>query len=123
MKREPMIYKRGDILWVQCDPSVGVAPRKVRTCVVVSNEMANRYGQAVTVIPTQGYTKERASRAYMIDLRRPRSDLREPRVANASMLMTYDRSRVVKRAGGISAETTIALDRALCIHLGLEPSR
>jgi mRNA interferase MazF len=51
--REPVEFRRGDILWIQCDPSVGVEPRKTRTCVVVSNDVANRYGQAVTVIPTQ----------------------------------------------------------------------
>jgi mRNA interferase MazF len=120
MKREETEYKRGDVLWIQCDPSVGVEPRKVRTCVVVSNDIANVHGQAVTVVPTQAYTAERASRAYMVDLRKPRSDLRQARVANASMVMTYDRDRVVKRAGRISAEARAALDRALRIHLALE---
>ncbi len=121
MRREPVAYRRGDVLWIQCDPSVGVEPRKVRTCVVVSNDIANRHGQAVTVVPTQACTAERAQRAYMVDLRRPRSDLREARVANASMVMTYDRERVVKGAGRISAEAQAALDRALRMHLALEP--
>ena len=120
MKREQAEYKRGDVLWIQCDPSVGVEPRKVRTCVVVSNDIANLHGQAVTVVPTQAHTAERARRAYMVDLRKPRSDLREARVANASMIMTYDRDRVVKRAGRISPEAQMALDRALRIHLALE---
>lgn len=117
--REPIAFRRGDILWIQCDPSVGVEPRKTRTCVVVSNDIANRYGQALTVVPTQAYTAERAARAYMVDLRKPRSSLTEARVANASMIMTYDRARVVTRAGRLSAETQRALDRALEIHLGL----
>jgi mRNA interferase MazF len=118
-RREPIEFRRGDVLWIQCDPSVGVEPRKTRTCVVVSNDLANRYGQAVTVVPTQAYTAERAARAYMVDLRKPRSTLTETRVANASMIMTYDRGRVVTRAGRVSAETQGALDRALGIHLGL----
>lgn len=111
---------RGDILWICCDPSVGAEPRKTRTCVVVSNNIANRYGQAITVIPTQAYTADRAQRAYMADLRRPRSTLVEPRVANASMVMTYDRRRVTARAGKVTAETLAAIDRALAIHLGLD---
>lgn len=116
---EPVSFRRGDILWIRSDPSVGVEPRKTRTCVVVSNDMANRYGQAVTVIPTQGYTADRAARAYMVDLRAPRSNLTVARVANASMLVTYDRSRVVSRAGRISAETQRFVDHAMGIHLGL----
>ena len=66
--REALEFRRGDILWIQCDPSVGVEPRKTRTCIVVSNDVANRYGQAVTVVPTQTHTPGRAARAYMVDL-------------------------------------------------------
>lgn len=118
-RREPVEFRRGDVLRIQCDPSMGVEPRKTRTCVVVSNDLANRYGQAVTVVPTQEYTAARAARAYMVDLRKPRSTLTDARVANASMVMTYDRGRVVTRAGRVSAPTQAALDRALGIHLGL----
>ena len=110
---------RGDVLWINCDPSVGAEPRKTRTCVVVSNDIANRFGQAITVIPTQAYTVDRAERAYMADLRRPRSSLDEARVANASMIMTYDRARVTGRAGRVVPETLAAIDRALAIHLAL----
>jgi mRNA interferase MazF len=119
--RESIAYRRGDILWIQCDPSVGVEPRKTRTCIVVSNDVANRYGQAVTLVPTQTYTAERAARTYMVDLRAPRSTLGTARIANASMVMTYDRNRVIRRAGRISAEAQRALDQALGIHLGLVP--
>jgi mRNA-degrading endonuclease toxin of MazEF toxin-antitoxin module len=88
---------------------------------VVSNDIANRHGQAVTVVPTQTYTAVRASRRYMVDLRRPRSTLDDARVANASMIMTYDRRRVVRRAGRISSEAQHRLDDALALHLGLVP--
>jgi mRNA interferase MazF len=110
---------RGDILWICCDPSVGAEPRKTRTCIVVSNDIANRFGQAITVIPTQAYTAERAERAYMTDLRHPRSSLADDRVANASMVMTYDRARVVKRAGKVAPGTLGEIDRALALHLAL----
>lgn len=117
--REAVDFRRGDVLWIRCEPAVGVEPRKLRTCVVVSNDIANQFGQAVTVVPTQAYTAERAARAYMVDLRRPRSNLDTGRVANASMIMTYDRRRVIKRAGRISAATQQALDEGLRTHLGL----
>jgi mRNA interferase MazF len=121
MKRvEPIEVRRGDLLWINCDPSVGAEPRKARTCLVVSNDIANRFGQAITVIPTQQYNAERGGRAYMVDLRRPRSNLQDARVANASMIMTYDRSRIASRAGRVTLETLKAVDRALALHLGIE---
>jgi mRNA interferase MazF len=110
--------RRGDILWICCDPSVGAEPTKTRTCVVVSNDVANRYGQAVTVIPTQRYSAERAARAYMADLRAPRSTLDIERVANASMVMTYDRKRVVQRAGRVGPAAMLQIEEALAMHLG-----
>lgn len=54
----------------------------------------------------------------MTDLRTPRSTLKAARVANASMVVTYDRSRVVSRAGRVSPETMKLLDAALAMHLG-----
>jgi mRNA-degrading endonuclease toxin of MazEF toxin-antitoxin module len=86
---------------------------------VVSNDVANRYGQAITIVPTQGYNRQRAEREYVVDLRKPRSTLEAQRVANASMVMTYDRGRIVRRAGRVSADTLRALDHALAVHLGL----
>jgi mRNA interferase MazF len=118
--RKTTRFVRGDIVWLNCDPSVGAEPKKIRTCIVVSNNVANQYGQAVTVIPTQGFTEERAKRAYMVDLRAPRSDLTEPRVANASMVMTYDRSRITSLAGRITNEALARVDAALRVHLDLD---
>lgn len=119
MSSEPLEIRRGDVLWICCDPSVGVEPKKTRTCVVVSNDIANRYGRTITVIPTQEYSSERAGRAYMTDLRRPRSTLDADRVSNASMVMTYDRARVTARAGKVDPETIRKIDEALALHLGM----
>ena len=114
-------HRRGDVVWVSCDPSVGVEPRKTRTCVIVSNDVANRFGAAVTVVPTQEWTQERASRLYMVDLRMPRSEMTAERVANASMVMTYDRRRIVAAQGRVSDQALNELDEALALHLALRP--
>ena len=111
---------RGDVLWICCDPSLGAEPKKTRTCVVVSNDVANRYGQAITVVPTQSYSAERAGRAYVADLRAPRSTLTADRVANCSMVMTYDRARIVGRAGRVTRDALAAIDAALAVHLALK---
>ena len=117
--RDPLEVRRGDILWVDCDPSVGVEPGKVRTCVVVSNDRANAVAAAITMVPTLKYTGSRAALPFYVDLRSPRSSLDSPRVANASMVMTYDRNRIQSRAGRVSSDTLRAIDHALGIHLGL----
>jgi mRNA-degrading endonuclease toxin of MazEF toxin-antitoxin module len=57
----------------------------------------------------------------MVDLRRPRSPLRDARVANCSMIMTYDRRRIVRVEGAVAAATVAEIDQALRVHLGLAP--
>jgi mRNA interferase MazF len=116
---EMVDYRRGDVLWIDCDPSIGNEPRKVRTCVVVSNDIANRVSGAVTVVPTVRFTRERERKPYMVDLRRPRSTLAEARVANASVIMTYERARIRDRAGRVHRDVMNRLDRALALHLAL----
>ena len=119
-----MTFRRGDLLWIRCDPSVGVEPRKTRTCVVVSNDSANAdpgWG-AVTVVPTRKYVAADAWRPYLVDLRSPRSGLPDARFANCSQIMTYDRDRIVKHAGQLSLEALVDLDRALRLHLSLDES-
>lgn len=118
--REPVEFRRGDILWIDCDPSVGAEPRKVRTCVVVSNDLANRFASTVTVVPTLAYTAQRAARPFIVDLRRPRSTMEANRAANASLVTTYDRGRVRSRAGRVSADAMKAMDRAMAVHLALD---
>jgi len=87
---------------------------------VVSNDIANRFGQVITVVPTQRFTAERNGRAYMVDLRSPRSNLKAERIANASMVSTWDRARVLRREGRVTRETLVRIDSALRLHLGLD---
>ena len=117
-----MTFRRGDILWIRCDPSIGVEPTKTRTCVVVSNDRANEDPDwaAVTVVPTRGFSKEDAWRPYLVDIRPPRSTLEEKRFANCSQVMTYDRNRIVRRGGHVSLDAVLEIDRALKLHLSLD---
>ncbi len=43
--------RRGDIFWVNLDPTVGTEIKKRRPAVIVSNDAANKRYHQVTVIP------------------------------------------------------------------------
>jgi mRNA-degrading endonuclease toxin of MazEF toxin-antitoxin module len=85
----------------------------------VSNDEANRFWAAVTVIPTVEWSGARAKRAFLVDLGGERSNLRDRRLANASMIMTYDRNRIIGRAGRVTREAIGLIDAALKLHLAL----
>ena len=48
--------KRGEVWWVEFDPSVGSEIRKTRPAVIVSNDSANRNLLRVVVIPITSNT-------------------------------------------------------------------
>lgn len=46
-----LTYKRGEIRWVNLDPTVGVEVRKTRPCLILQNDTMNQYGRLTVVIP------------------------------------------------------------------------
>jgi len=47
-----MIFpKRGDIYWVNLDPTIGAEIKKTRPCVIISPDSANRGGPLIIVAP------------------------------------------------------------------------
>lgn len=50
--------KRGEIWWVNFDPSIGQEVRKKRPAVVVSNDLSNKYLKRYQVVPLSSITRK-----------------------------------------------------------------
>jgi mRNA interferase MazF len=105
--------RRGDVWWISFDPALGGEIRKTRPAIVVSNDIANRALNRLQVVPlTSNVGRLYPSEAY-VTLRG------EQRKAMADQLSTVSKRRLRDRMGSLSQQDLGAVERAICVQLGL----
>lgn len=105
--------KRGDVYWVEFDPSVGTEITKTRPAVIISNDIANQHLKRVTVMPlTSNLTRVYPGEA-VVTLRGQKSK------AMADQIMTADKSRLKKQIDSLSQVDMVSINDAISVHLGL----
>ncbi|MDB9466457.1 type II toxin-antitoxin system PemK/MazF family toxin [Dolichospermum circinale CS-1225] len=53
-----LTYKRGEIRWVNLDPTVGAEAQKIRACLIVQSDIMNQYGLLTIVMPFRPGSKQ-----------------------------------------------------------------
>jgi mRNA interferase MazF len=105
--------KRGEVWWVEFDPSLGSEIRKKRPAVIVSNDAANRNLARVVVVPLTSNTERLYPSEALVTLNGKKAK------AMADQIMAADKSRLTDKIDTLSKENILAIDDAIKIHLSL----
>jgi mRNA interferase MazF len=110
---------RGAILEINLDPTVGHEIKKSRPCLVVQNDVGNRFSPMTVVVPVEG--AEHVPKLYPINVLIPKGEggLRKDSVALCNQIRSVDEIRFGKTYGHVSPATMSKVDQALKISLAL----
>lgn len=120
MTGSPM--RRGDVYWVDLEPTRGSEANTTRPAVIVSNDAANRAAErrgrgVITVVPMTSSVSQVLPFHVLVPA--AQSGLPDDSKAQAEQVRSVSTARLGQRAGSLDPSLRDALDDALRLHLAL----
>jgi mRNA interferase MazF len=115
----PGTCARGVVLEINLDPAIGSEASKTRPCVVIQNDIGNRFSPVTIVAIITG--AENVPKSYPVDVpvKKGEGGLAKDSVVQCNQIRTVDEARFVRTLGRLSPSTMEKVDRALRISLSL----
>jgi mRNA interferase MazF len=107
------MIKRGEVWWINFDPSVGGEIKKQRPAVIISNDTSNKYLNRVQVIPLTSNTDRIYPNEALVNLHGQLSK------AMADQLATISKERLIRQAGAVTPEELQKIEEVIKIQLGM----
>jgi mRNA interferase MazF len=108
-----MPIERGDVYWVNFEPSLGGEIRKTRPAIVLSNNAANQALNRVQIVPITSKIDRVYPSEALVEVRG------EKRKAMADQLTTASKQRLGSKLGTLSFEDMVRVEAAIAVQLAL----
>src|SRR5277367_2750354 len=119
-ERALMISKpfRGMVVEVSLDPMVGHDQGRSRPCVVVQNDIGNRFSSTTIVVPLTDAAHIKTPSPIYVLVKRGDGGATKDSYALCDQIRTVDQRRFRSLYGTLAPETMAAVDKALRVSLG-----
>lgn len=102
--------KRGEVYWVDLDPTVGAETQKTRPGLIVSNNIGNEVSKVVMIAPITSKLKQSS---YPFEVKSSING--KPAKIMLNQCRAVDKSRLKQKIGEVDPETMLAVVEALKI--------
>jgi mRNA interferase MazF len=115
----PKDCKRGAVVSVVLDPSVGREMAKTRPCVVVQSDLLNRHAPFTVVVPVTGAENIKRAGPTLVAIKRDEAGLEKDSFAVCHQIRIVDETRLGAVWGHLKPATLSGISEALKIVLDL----
>lgn len=113
--------RRGEVIEVNLDPTVGTEIQKTRRCVVVQNNVGNQYSARTIIVPASSAEKPLAKPfPVWVAVSPADGGFTKDAVIMCDQIRAVDKTRIVRTCGRLSDAAMDKVDAALKISLALK---
>lgn len=110
---------RGMVVEVALDPVVGHEQGRSRPCVVVQNDIGNRFSSTTVVVPLTDAARARMPSLIYVPVKKGDGGTTKDSVVLCDQIRVVDQQRFRRAYGVLSPAAMQMVDQALLISLGL----
>ncbi len=113
-----MFIKRGDMFWVNLDPTKGSEQAGRRPILIIQNDVGNEYAPTTIIAPL---TTTRFSKEYPTNIFLPKgtAGLKSDSTVLLSQIRVIDKNRLESKIGHLSEKHMDRVDEVVKVSLGL----